>query len=51
MKKVLALTGLVAALAIAAAPAATAGGQVCYDASVVVQGSPVVAEADCIPVG
>lgn len=51
MKKVLALTGLVAALAIAAAPAANAGGQVCYDADVVVNGQALVDESGCQPIG
>lgn len=51
MKKILALTGLAAALAIAVAPAANAGAKVCYDASVVVNGSDYLDEAACHTVG
>lgn len=52
MKRALAVvaTALFGA-ALVAAPAQAAGGQLCYDVNVVVNGEAVVAETACTPIG
>lgn len=51
LKKVLALAGLTASLALVGAPAAQASGQACYSVTVVANGDTVVDQAGCQPIG
>ena len=51
LKKVLAATAVAGALAVAAAAPAAAAGQFCYDVQVTANGSTVVSQAACQPIG